>query len=411
MRNLKRDLQGYLCSLAQQDRAFSRCSSRSNTKYCIRGAESVDVLVDINQRLQRSLRYDIRMEPGVFSPEETLERGHGSCRDFAWLLTNLLRAIDIGARFVSGYSIQMRADQIPLEGPAGVSEDCTDLHAWAEAYLPGAGWVGLDATSGLFCGEGHIPLACTPEPSQAAPIAGSYAFAKTHDDDKIQEQFEFAMRVERLEDRPRPTKSYTDEQWAAILACGERVEQSLRDNDVRLTMGGEPTFVSIDDQKGAEWNTEALGAAKEKLSDALIRRLKLQFAPGGFLHHGQGKWYPGEQLPRWAYSCYFRLDGERIWQDDALISEGKDFGASPDQASQFIEALDEAFGHRRFDHYARVRRHVLLPLARAQATRQCGPLRCSSTRRIGAGAPCPRILAGAKARRWIRPAAAAIGIR
>ena len=299
----------------------------------------MDVLVNINQRLQRSLRYDIRMEPGVFSPEETLERGHGSCRDFAWLLTNLLRAIDIGARFVSGYSIQMRADQIPLEGPAGVSEDCTDLHAWAEAYLPGAGWVGLDATSGLFCGEGHIPLACTPEPSQAAPITGSYAFAKTHDDDKIQEQFEFSMRVERLEDRPRPTKSYTDEQWAAILACGERVEQSLRDNDVRLTMGGEPTFVSIDDQQGAEWNTEALGTAKEKLADALIRRLRLQFAFGGLLHHGQGKWYPGEQLPRWAYSCYFRLDGERIWQDDALISEGKDFGASPDQAAQFIEAL------------------------------------------------------------------------
>jgi len=336
--DLQRDLYTYLqpCPTGPQ---FQALLARIRHDYLSSRRRVIDVLVDINQLLQQRLRYDIRMEPGVFSPEETLEQGHGSCRDFAWLLVNLLRSIGFGARFASGYSIQLRADQKPLEGPSGVSVDCTDLHAWAEAYLPGAGWVGLDATSGLFCGEGHIPLACTPEPTQAAPVTGSYAFTKTDENDKVHEQFDFTMHVERIEDRPRPTKSYTDEQWSAILASGQRVDRALRDSDVRLTMGGEPTFVSIDDMEGAEWNTLALGDTKEKLADEMIRRLRLQFASGGVLHHGQGKWYPGEPLPRWAYSCYFRLDGEAIWQKDQWISDGTSAGVGPEQALKFVEEL------------------------------------------------------------------------
>jgi uncharacterized protein (DUF2126 family) len=336
--DLKRELYSYL-QTCPTGSLFHELRERIKRDFLATSRRTVDVLVDINQLLQRSLRYDIRMEPGVFEPEEMLQRGHGSCRDFAWLLANLLRSLGLAARFVSGYSIQLRADQKPLEGPAGVTEDCSDLHAWAEVYLPGAGWVGMDATSGLMCGEGHIPLACTPEPTQAAPVTGGYAYSKTHETDDIHEDFKFAMQVERIEDRPRPTKSYTDRQWAAILECGQRVERILVDNDVRLTMGGEPTFVSVDDQEGEQWNTKALGAAKESLADELLRRLKLQFANGGFLHHGQGKWYPGEPLPRWAYSCYFRLDGERIWQDDAWISDGRDTGADPDSAGRFINAL------------------------------------------------------------------------
>ncbi len=335
---LKRDLYSYLqaCSTGP---LFHELRERIKRDYLITSRRTVDVLVDINQLLQSSLRYDIRMEPGVFAPEELLERGHGSCRDFAWLLANLLRSLGLAARFVSGYSIQLSADQKPLDGPAGVSEDCTDLHAWAEVYLPGAGWVGMDATSGLMCGEGHIPLACTPEPTQAAPVTGSYNFSKIQEDDEIHEDFAFIMKVDRIEDRPRPTKSYTDKQWLAIQECGQKVERILVGNNVRLTMGGEPTFVSVDDQEGDEWNTKALGTAKERLADELLRRLKLQFTNGGFLHHGQGKWYPGEPLPRWAYSCYFRLDGERIWQNDASISDGRDIGADPELASRFIDAL------------------------------------------------------------------------
>ncbi len=308
------------------------------------GRRSVDVLVDINQLIQRSLRYDIRMEPGVFSPEESLQRGHGSCRDFAWLLVHVLRNTGFAARFVSGYSIQLRADQLAIDGPPGVEHDCTDLHAWAEVYLPGAGWIGLDATSGLLCGEGHIPLACTAEPDTAAPISGSYAWDKGHEQDEVEEHFEVTMRVTRIEDRPRPTKPYDEAQWQALRSCGQQVDAVLAAQDMRLTMGGEPTFVAIDDPDGDEWNTTAVGPTKEKYADQLVRRLQRRFAPGGLLHHGQGKWYPGEQLPRFAYSCYFRKDREPIWREPELFAQpGVRNHGAPD-ADGFVRALAERLG-------------------------------------------------------------------
>ncbi|MDX2022337.1 MAG: transglutaminase family protein [Deltaproteobacteria bacterium] len=300
----------------------------------------IDVLVEVNRLVQETLKYDIRMEPGVFTPEETLTRGHGSCRDFAWLMVQLLRQLGFGARFVSGYSIQLKADKKPLEGPAGVTEDCTDLHAWAEVFLPGAGWIGLDATSGLLAAEGHIPLACTAEPSTAAAIFGSFGWDSEHDDDKLNEEFKFTMRVDRIEDRPRSTKPYTEEQWAAIVTAGDAVDAALNAADVRLTMGGEPTFVSVDDMEGAEWNTTAMGPAKEKLSDELLRRLQKRFAEGSFLHHGQGKWYPGEPLPRWAYSIYYRKDGEPVWTHPELFADAKVPGkAGPEEAKLFVDEL------------------------------------------------------------------------
>ena len=309
------------------------------------GRPNLDVLIDLNQLVHRTLRYDIRMEPGVFPPEETLSRGHGSCRDFAWLMVQLMRRLGFAARFVSGYSIQLKADQKPLEGPAGVSEDVTDLHAWAEAFLPGAGWVGFDATSGLACGEGHIPLACTAQPGSAAPISGSYGWHKNPEaghNDTLDERFSFDMKVRRVDDPPRPTRPYDEASWQAILAAGDLVDEALVKGDVRLTMGGEPTFVAVDDRDAAEWNTAALGPTKARFAETLLRRLAGKFAPGSLLHHGQGKWYPGESLPRWAYSCYFRKDGQPIWQRPQLFADAPVAGerAADEKATRsFGEAL------------------------------------------------------------------------
>jgi len=304
----------------------------------IRPEEStVNILVRLNQELQRAIRYLVRMEPGVQTPEETLLSACGSCRDSGWLLVQIFRALGVAARFASGYLIQLTADIKSLDGPSGTDRDFTDLHAWAEAYIPGAGWIGFDPTSGLLAGEGHIPLACTADPGNAAPVIGYTDVAET--------EFNVLMQVTRIHEDPRVTRPYTDEEWAAIDHLGRRVDEDLAANDVRLTQGGEPTFVSVDDMEGAEWNYIAMSPAKRDLAEALQRRLKRRFAPGGLLHQGQGKWYPGEPLPRWSLGIYWRNDGETLWHDDALLAETTTKGTSTlrtghDVAHRIAKALD-----------------------------------------------------------------------
>ena len=271
-----------------------------------------DFLVYLNQKLNKDISYSIRMEPGVQTCEQTLELRLGSCRDVAWLLVQIARRLGLAARFVSGYLVQLTADSKPLEGPAGTEKDFTDLHAWTEVYIPGAGWIGLDPTSGLFAGEGHIPLACTPDYMSAAPVVGSSDVCET--------VFTFSNSVTRIHEDPRVTKPYTEEQWAAIRATGYQIEEYLQKADVRLTMGGEPTFVSIGDMESAQWNTVADGPEKRHLSHELILRLRQKFGHGGMLHYGQGKWYPGESLPRWQYGLYWRKDGNPIWKNSKLLA-------------------------------------------------------------------------------------------
>ncbi|CAG1017554.1 partial putative protein, partial [Burkholderiaceae bacterium] len=299
--------------------------------------QTTNFLVALNQRLQRDIAYLIRLEPGVQTPEETLRNASGSCRDSGWLLVQLLRHLGLAARFVSGYLIQLKSDVKALDGPSGTDVDFTDLHAWCEVYLPGAGWIGLDPTSGLLAGEGHIPLACSPDPSSAAPVTGALEECVT--------SFEHQMKVSRVWEAPRVTLPYSDEQWSAIHALGQQVDADLLQHDVRLTQGGEPTFVSADDRDGAEWNTEALGGTKRALSAELMDKLRARYGERGLLHCGQGKWYPGEQLPRWSLNLYWRKDGEPLWNHPQLLAGERDqHGVTQLQARDFLRGVAERLG-------------------------------------------------------------------
>src|SRR5450631_1034658 len=293
---------------------------------------TISFLVDLNSRVRNEIDYVTRLDPGIQTCEQTLEKSTGSCRDSAWLLAQILRHCGIASRFVSGYLIQLAADDGAAEGPSDRRTDSADFHAWVEAFLPGAGWIGMDATSGLFAGEGHIALVSTPNASQAAPIEGTVELANV--------DFSYSMSVRRLNGPPRPSKPFTEDAWLKVEQVAHRVDADLEAQDVRLTMGGEPTFVGIDEPESRQWSIDALGPIKRARGLALIRSLCEKVAPGALLHYGQGKWYPGEPLPRWALGCFWRVDQVPVWENiDLIARENQGYGFGAADAFKFITAL------------------------------------------------------------------------
>jgi uncharacterized protein (DUF2126 family)/transglutaminase-like putative cysteine protease len=295
------------------------------------GQRTVQFLSALNAAVNRDVAYSVRMEPGVHTPDETLERQIGSCRDSAWLLAIALRRCGLAARFVSGYLVQLKPDEPSADGASDPSEDFTDLHAWAEVYIPGAGWIGLDPTSALFAGEGHIPLAATPHPVSAAAITGATQPSVT--------TMEFANKVRRVQEDPRTTLPYTPTQIDDIQQLGEAVDGRLHTAGLELTMGGEPTFVSVDDMTSAQWTVAADGPEKRETANRLAAVLAERFAKGGVVQRSEGKWYPDEPLPRWQIRLIWRSDGEQLWSDPALLADPFDTARSDPNAAAAAERL------------------------------------------------------------------------
>ncbi|HEY1555651.1 MAG TPA: transglutaminase family protein [Kofleriaceae bacterium] len=319
-------------------------------------ADTIDLLVEINRRVREAVAYVIRDEPGVWTPEQTLAEGRGSCRDSGVLLVALLRARGIAARFASGYLVQLADEGMIPDEPRGVDRDVVDLHAWAEAFVPGAGWIGLDGTSGLFTGEGHIPLACTASPAHAAPLDGT--------SDVPASAVEFTTRIARLGHEPRPTAPYTDDTWRELLAAGDRADATLVEAGLALTVGGEPTFCARDGSDAKEWQGGALGPDKWRRGRHLADELRDRLAPGGLVLHRSGKHYPGESLPRWALDVVSRADGVPLWPIRELAAD-----STIAAARRFGEALARELGiavelHDAFEDDGEVAGYVL-PLRRA----------------------------------------------
>jgi uncharacterized protein (DUF2126 family)/transglutaminase-like putative cysteine protease len=307
-----------------------------------RAGTTVELVTALNLAVNQRVRYVIRDEAGVYTPEVCLREGRASCRDSAVLLAAVLRGRGLAARFVSGYLVQPTDEGMIPDQPRGVSRDVVDLHAWCEVYLPGAGWIGLDATSGLLCGEGHVPLCCAATPSLAAPLEGT--------SDVGADEVSFHMTVGRLGHEVRPTTPYTPDVWDALCEAGDRVDVLLAEHGVHLTMGGEPTFNSREHVDAPEWNSAALGPTKWSQGLRLAGELRRRLAPGAVLLSRPGKWYPGESLPRWALEIIGRRDGVALWPARPNMVQASGIGqAGPGQvgagqAAAFAEALAARLG-------------------------------------------------------------------
>ncbi len=325
--------------------------------------------------------------PACRRPEDTLRQARGSCRDTAWLLVQILRHLGLAARFVSGYLVQLELGPEVPGRSVRPADDFTDLHAWCEVFLPGAGWVGLDPTSGLFAGEGHIPLACTPDPGSAAPITGATDPCEVTL--RLQQRRSPASTRTRASPCPTPRSS-----GSRIDALGRRSTRPWWRR--RAADDGRRADLRLHRRHGRRRSGTPRRWATHKRAwpRTLLLRLRERFAPGGLLHYGQGKWYPGEALPRWALGCFWRTDGEPLWPDPELLARvDRDYGHDAVDAGRFMPAAvrrtlgsPPEFIHPAYEdaaHY-RAQEHAL-PLA-------VDPLPGDTRGRPGSQCGSPRVL-------------------
>ena len=297
----------------------------------------IEKLGKLTGNVHRSLAIVGSAQPGAVDLEDVVKRGTASPWEAAWLMAVSLRHLGVAARFTAGYRVVLASEAVPIHAWTADAEDSetslwldsASLHAWCEVFLPGAGWIGLDPSAGLFTHEGYIPLTATPDPLRALPWVAEVAEpGKPAEVPPPDESFE-SIAVRRLIAAAEPSP-YSDAQWGDISALGQSVDARLATAGISLAMGQTLNLTSPYSDS-IEWATTALGPRKRAAAEDLLARLRLKVAPGGVLHESQGEWFGGETLPRWKLSCFFRADGEPIWRNSSLL--GCSLGNGPETAA------------------------------------------------------------------------------
>src|SRR5215469_5661941 len=234
--------------------------------------DTVGALVELAKTIRAEIAYEVRLEGDARLPSETIELRSGACRDTSLLCATILRKIGLAVRVVSGFLCEFHVDVEDRRSESG-------LHAWIEAYLPGAGWIGIDPTNGTFCDHRFIPTAVGIRMQDVAPVQGSF-FGKATG------HFDSHLDLNLI----------TERDMSKIAA---QVEKTLASEGVTLTMGGEPTFIPAKPD-APEWNFAAIGPAKLKYAYAFAEKLVETSCPEAITLYTPGKFYPGEINPRWA---------------------------------------------------------------------------------------------------------------
>lgn len=306
---------------------------------------TVERLDALNRMVQEAHALTTGGAPGAVDLESFLERREGSCWELAWLLTLTLRHIGLAARFACGYRVLL-GDEPPDDSTPRLP-DTVALHTWSEAYIPGAGWVGLDPSMGTFVTESHIPLACAPEPRRVLPIVSDRAA----DGEASPETRSESLHVRRLTPS-RVSWPHTDTQWADIEALGRKLDGDLARQGLKPALGVSLSLVSGQDGMTPEWSTQAIGPSKRALAESLSISLRKRLGPGGVPQLGQGEWYGGESLPRWRLGCFFRADGAPVWRNPERLTLGhaQDTRLPPlladqsDQAQRLAQSIARGLG-------------------------------------------------------------------